>query len=84
MSEPSQLQGPSPPAFSLSGRQRELWEILGDQEAEKPLSDMYYSSLKVLEDKGNPSRYVQAAHTLRELMNNIPEILEVPVSAPRL
>lgn len=40
---------------------------------------MYLGSLRALADDGNPDRHPQAAHSLREIMQNLPRHLDVGV-----
>lgn len=64
-------------APALSGRQRAIVEALQSKDAE--LSSMYLGSLCALADDGNPDRHPQAAHSLREIMQNLPRHLDVGV-----
>jgi len=44
---------------------------------------MYRGGLAVLEDASNPDRFAQCAHSMRELMEKLPELLDVPTKAQK-
>lgn len=60
----------------LSGHQRDLWEAL--QEVDEGLGSMYHGALITLSGPLNPERLSQAAHSLRELLDNLPRYCDVP------
>jgi hypothetical protein len=60
-------------SLQLSGQQRALVEAL--EQLGPDLRDMYLGSLAVLRQLDNTERFVQAAHTLREMINRVPESL---------
>jgi hypothetical protein len=71
---------PDPVAGSTSTpRRRELEREL--RERSGLLADIYVAALRVLSDENNPDRIALAAHGFRELMEKIPEFLEVPTPA---
>jgi len=63
----------------LSGSQRDLFRALEDRDGS--LGRMYLGSLVVLRNAGNPDRFPQCAHSIRELMEKIPRAMDVPVKA---
>ena len=69
----------------LNSKQREVLEILQSKQTEKhPLSDWYIGALYALNNHHNPDRVAQAAHSLRELLQKLPRVVqgnEVHVSA---
>jgi hypothetical protein len=68
-----------PPAESLAvpliGRKRALSEALAERDAK--LSAMYLGALAAVSMNNNPERLIQAAHSLRELMEKLPQYLDV-------
>ena len=77
-------------AFAMAGRlpgqQRALLRALEGLDHASELGDyslasMYQGGLVVLEDSGNPDRFAQCAHSMRELMEKISEHLGVPMKA---
>jgi hypothetical protein len=48
-------------------------------EKDDRLAQMYLGALHVLEQKANPESLVQAAHSIRELMEKTPRYLDLPV-----
>ncbi len=71
---------PPAPLLHLSDRQRALFLAL--DRLEPRLARMYLGGLRVLEDEANPDAVPLTAHALRELMEKLPESLDVPVKAP--
>jgi len=76
----SEAENPGPevlarerPGLRLTGQQRALVEALEQLEAR--LRDMYLGSLVALRQLDNTERFVQAAHTLREMINLVPKTL---------
>jgi hypothetical protein len=63
----------------LSGQQQACLRALASRD--RGLAAMYRGALVVLEDKSNPERLVQAAHSIRELMEKLPKILDAPTDA---
>jgi len=63
----------------LSDRQRALYETLRKKAPD--LANMYLGTLRVLGQKNNPERIVQAAHSIRELMEKIPAFVDVQTRA---
>ena len=63
--------------LQLSGQQRALYEAL--QGKNPQLAEIYLGALTVLFDENHPDRLALAAHGLRELMEKIPEYLDLPV-----
>lgn len=69
----------SPEDAILSGRQRALFQALGKKDQQLAL--MYLGSLSVLRNMLNTDRIAQAAHSLRELLEKLPRILDMPIQA---
>jgi hypothetical protein len=69
-------------AFSLSSRQQRVYDALMGKTSE--CAKMYLGAIKVWSDDGNPEKLCLAAHSLRELMNNIGPYLDVPLPNPEL
>lgn len=63
--------------FKLDGPQQTLFEALDARSSE--LSKLYFGALMTLGRKDNPDRLAQAAHGLRELMEKLPNYLDLPV-----
>jgi len=64
-------QGP----IDLSGPQQRLFEALTDH---GDLAARYRGAIHVLESPPIPDRFAMAAHNLRELMDGLPEVINVP------
>ena len=66
-----------PIAPVLTDRQRAVLEALKSKETEKyPLSQWYLGALYALEAHNNPDRVSQAAHSLRELIEKLPRVVQ--------
>ena len=69
----------------LTSKQKDVLEVLQSEQTEEyPLSDWYTGALYALDNHYNPDRVAQAAHSLRELLQKIPRVVqgnEVHVSA---
>jgi hypothetical protein len=63
----------------LSGQQRALISVLGERNP--LLGSMYVGGIRVLGDASNPERFAHCAHSMRELMEKLPELLDVPAKA---
>jgi len=63
----------------LSGQQRALLQAL--EQKNSALAVMYHGGLHVLADASNPDRFSLCAHALRELMEKLPEYLDVSTKA---
>ena len=73
------IEGSPPEDFALSGRQLALYRALGKKDHQ--LASMYLGALSVLKQASNPDRVAQAAHGLRELLEKLPRILDMPVES---
>ncbi len=69
----------APEESVLSGRQKALFQALGKKDTQ--LAGMYVGALHVLKSASNQDRIAQAAHSLRELLEKLPRILDMPVQA---
>ncbi|MYB76700.1 MAG: hypothetical protein F4X83_06310 [Chloroflexi bacterium] len=58
------------PPLELTGQQQDLYEEL--LERDSSCAQMYIGSIRVLDDSENPERFPQAAHSMRELMEKLP------------
>jgi len=65
----------------LSGQQQALFCALDKRDCR--LSMMYRGGIHVLNDPSNPDRFAQCAHSMRELMEKLPQWLDVPTSAKK-
>lgn len=64
------------PDTMLNGKQKRLFEALTDKH---PLAaSLYYSAIITLRQDDNPCRHVMVAHVIREMVNKLPEFMEVP------
>lgn len=70
--------GPSP-SLQLSGPQQTLYEAFLKKRAR--LADMYLGALGALEQRENPDRLALCAHGLRELIEKLPTIVDLPIEA---
>lgn len=64
----------------LTDRQATLFQAL--EKRNPMLACIYLGALKVLGDEANPDAIPLAAHGLRELMEKLPQSLDVPIRAP--
>ncbi len=70
-------EGPAP--FHLVGRRQTLHSSLT---AKSPaLADLYESALRTLHDGSNPGRLFLAAHAIREMTNDLPSVMDLPIFA---
>jgi hypothetical protein len=69
----------SPEEGILSGRQMALYRALGKKDPQ--LGAMYLGAISVLKNVANADRFAQAAHSLRELLEKLPRILDMPIQA---
>lgn len=78
----STISTPEPQGVGkLSGQRLALFNSFDERDA--ALSKMYLGGIKVLEDSTNPDRFAQCAHSMRELMEKLPELLDVPTQAQK-
>lgn len=75
--------GPPPapesiPAPEFAGRQRTLYEALSRRSVR--LANVYLGAIRVLEQSDNPDRLALCAHGLRELIEKLHWILDLPVA----
>lgn len=79
-------RAPGPSALELQPRQSALFRALGEvggDGAGEQLAVCYLGALAALADLGNPDRFAQAAHSLREMMDLMPDAVDVRVEALR-
>lgn len=67
---------PAQPELVLTGQQRVLAAAL--REKDQQVETMYLGALHVFQQPANPDRLALAAHAVRELMEKLPEHLDVP------
>ena len=61
----------------LTPREQDVLDALRSQETEKyPLSQWYLGALCALDNHYNPDRIAQAAHSLRELLEKLPRVVQ--------
>ena len=61
----------------LTDQQRNVLEALQNKQTEKyPLSEWYLGALYALDNPYNPDRIAQAAHSLRELIEKLPRVVQ--------
>jgi hypothetical protein len=65
--------------FQMTGRQQLVHSSLTDKS--EPVALLYECALRVLGDESNAGRVMLAAHSIREMMNGLPKVLELPVLA---
>ena len=65
--------------FVLAGQQLAVYRALAEKDGR--LAGWYAGARKTFADAKNPERFPQAAHSIRELMNNLHSIADVPVKA---
>src|SRR5262249_32405955 len=61
----------------LSNHQKALARILDERNSQ--LQAIYLGSLRVLSDISNPDRYALGAHAFRELLDRLPEYIDLPI-----
>ena len=62
--------------LKLTATQRQVFEALCEKQTEKhPLGDWYLGAIFALQNKHNPDRFSQAAHSMRELLEKLPEAI---------
>jgi len=66
---------PVPTGAGVTGRQLALVEAFGDR---PDLTRYYLGARRVLQDETNPDRLAQAAHSVRELLEKLPNYFDVP------
>jgi hypothetical protein len=66
-------------AFQITGRQQLIHNSLAQKSQE--MADLYGSALRVYRDDGNPARLILAAHSIREMTDSLPKVLDLPVLA---
>lgn len=76
---PNSSEGTPLDDFALSGRQLALYRALGKKDIQ--LASMYLGALSVLKQTSNPDRLALSAHGLRELLEKLPRILDMPLEA---
>lgn len=72
---------PREPALVLTGPQKALFDSLSEKSPE--LARMYLGAVVAVRNAANPERFAQAAHSMRELMQKVPEYYEVQTKAYR-
>ena len=61
----------------LTDQQQDVLEALQSKQTDKyPLSDWYLGALYALDNHYNPDRIAQAAHSLRELLEKLPRVVQ--------
>lgn len=78
--QPKDSESPTQPGPTLTALQQALARALRDQDP--GLEVMYVGALHVLNDTHNPDRFALAAHNLRELMEKLPDYVDVEQQKP--
>ena len=76
------LMGPldeAPQPFQLTGRQQTVRTSLAAKSA--VMAQLYECALRTLQDAGNSGRLFLAAHSIREMTNGLPKVLDLPILA---
>lgn len=69
----------SQPPFQFTGRQRTVYQSIA---LKNPMmAELYECALRVLQDNGNSGRIFLAAHSIREMTNGLPKVLDLPIVA---
>lgn len=68
-----------PGAFQLSGRQQSVYASLAVRSFET--AALYENALRVLHDAANSGRHFLAAHAVREMVNKLSSVMDLPVFA---
>jgi hypothetical protein len=67
--------------FVLTGQQLELYRALSEK-SEKA-AGWYHGGLIAFSNASNPERFVQAAHSIRELIKNLHKFIDVPAKSDK-
>jgi len=67
--------------LSLDAQQIACYKAL--QEKSSYIAGMYIGTLRVMRQEDNPDKLPQAAHSIRELMEKLPGVLDVPMQATK-
>jgi hypothetical protein len=65
--------------FQMTGPQQLVHRSLTEKATE--IAALYECALRVLRDDANPGRLLLAAHSIREMMNGLPSVLNLPILA---
>ncbi len=65
--------------MAMSAQQRELYSGLAEKSSE--LAGMYLGAVLSFRQHNNPERFIQSAHSLREMMNGFPKYYDVQTKA---
>ena len=68
--------------FQFTGRQQLIHGSLAEKSQE--IADLYESALRVCWVEDNRGRFLLAAHAIREMTDNLPKVLDLPVNTGRL
>src|SRR3990172_6526633 len=63
--------------FQMTGRQQLVYRSIAEKSQE--LAELYECSWRVLRDDANPRRLLLAAHSIREMTNGLPKVLDLPI-----
>ena len=66
------------PSPSLSDQQRAFQQMLKGLRDGR-LADWYLGAITVLNQKSNPDRFAQAAHSIRKILEKLPDEMELPI-----
>src|SRR5579872_4684921 len=68
-----------PVAFCLTGRQQSVHASLAAKSLD--MAALYESGLRALHDGANTGRFFLAAHAIREMTNELPNVMDLPIFA---
>ena len=60
--------------------ERQLAFLKALKDTNSTLSEMYCGCIIALKDSSNPDRFAQCAHSIRELMEKLPEVFDAPIN----
>jgi hypothetical protein len=66
-------------AFRLTGRQQSVHASLAAKS--RSMAALYENALRVLHDGSNSGRFFLAAHAIREITNDLPSVMDLPIFA---
>jgi hypothetical protein len=69
----------SPVAFRLTGRQQSVHASLAEKSV--AMAALYENALRALRDGSNSGRLFLAAHAIREMTNELPSVMDLPIFA---
>lgn len=65
--------------FQFTGRQQTVYAAIAAKDV--AMAELYEDALRVLVDASNPGRFFLAAHAIREMTNELPSVIDLPIFA---